>query len=268
MLFVPTTRRAARLHTHIIILAPSPYLSIYKIELPTQKSKPSRNREASKPARSQPKAARGSHNGSSSSSSSPAMAAAALTQVGTGGGAATSRFAAACGALRQYVKAAEAERMHARPAAVPVRPLPLMPGADVSEASPDGIDLAQAAPAPAPAQMTIVYGGRVLVLDDIPADKAAGLLRLAAGTAAAQEGTGTVEQRRPPVPSAAGRSPCPTCKWRGRRRCNGSWRSARSGSPRAWSRTDGRTPPTPALTTSSSRSDSCSRSVSLYACSF
>lgn len=125
------------------------------------------------------------------------MAAAALTPVGTGGAAAaTSRFAAACGALSQYVKAAEAERKHAhaRPAAVPVRPLPLMPGADVSDASPDdGLDdLAQAAPAPAQ-MMTIVYGGRVLVLDDVPADKAAGLLRLAAagGAAAAQEGAGT-----------------------------------------------------------------------------
>jgi jasmonate ZIM domain-containing protein len=29
------------------------------------------------------------------------------------------------------------------------------------------------------AQMTIFYGGRVLVLDDVPADKAAGLLQLA-----------------------------------------------------------------------------------------
>ncbi|MBO8831361.1 protein TIFY, partial [Staphylococcus aureus] len=53
-----------------------------------------------------------------------------------------------------------------------------------------GLDhLAQAAQ-----MMTIVYGGRVLVLDDVPADKAAGLLRLAAaatGAAAAQEGAGT-----------------------------------------------------------------------------
>ncbi|XP_066342334.1 protein TIFY 11e-like [Miscanthus floridulus] len=125
------------------------------------------------------------------------MAAAALTPVGTGGAAAaTSRFAAACGALSQYVKAAEAERKHAhaRPAAVPVRPLLLMPGADVSDAcSPDdGLDhLAQAAPAPAQ-MMTIVYGGRVLVLDDVPVDKAAGLLLLAAGgAAAAQEGAAT-----------------------------------------------------------------------------
>ncbi|KAF8723326.1 hypothetical protein HU200_021848 [Digitaria exilis] len=97
------------------------------------------------------------------------MAAAAPASGGTGGGAwpATSRFAAACGALSQYVRAAaEAERgaQHARPRP---RPLPLMPGADVED----------------PAQMTIVYGGRVVVLDDVPADKAAGLLRLAAAAA-------------------------------------------------------------------------------------
>ncbi|KAF8720755.1 hypothetical protein HU200_023665 [Digitaria exilis] len=99
------------------------------------------------------------------------MAAAAPASGATGGGAwpATSRFAAACGALSQYVRAAaEAERgaQHARP-----RPLPLMPGADVDAAGED------------PAQMTIVYGGRVVVLDDVPADKAASLLRLAAAAA-------------------------------------------------------------------------------------
>ncbi|KAG2538278.1 protein TIFY 11e-like [Panicum virgatum] len=94
----------------------------------------------------------------------------------TGGGpaATTSRFAAACGALSQYVRAAGAERARAGawPAVpVPVRPLPLMPGADVEDP--------EAGPAPA-AQMTIVYGGRALVLDDVPADRAADLLRLAA----------------------------------------------------------------------------------------
>ena len=98
----------------------------------------------------------------------------------TGGGpaATTSRFAAACGALSQYVRAAGAERARAgaRPAVpVPVRPLPLMPGADVEDP--------EAGPAPA-AQMTIVYGGRALVLDDVPADRAADLLRLAAAAAA------------------------------------------------------------------------------------
>ncbi|CAN6299558.1 unnamed protein product [Urochloa humidicola] len=110
---------------------------------------------------------------------------------GTGGGAwpaaaATSRFAAACGALSQYVKAAERAQVQA-PAR---RPLPLMPGADV-----DGRE--DAAP-PLPAQMTIVYGERVLVLDAVPADKAAGLLRLAAA-AAAEPQTGAAADLLLPV---------------------------------------------------------------------
>ncbi|KAJ1295618.1 hypothetical protein BS78_01G236900 [Paspalum vaginatum] len=105
------------------------------------------------------------------------MAAAAATSGG-GTAAAPSRFAAACGALSQYVKAAEAERWttRARPGAT-VRPLPLMPGADVDQ---DDDEPAGAAPAPAAQQLTIVYGGRALVLDDVPADRAAELLRLAA----------------------------------------------------------------------------------------
>ncbi|CAN6288298.1 unnamed protein product [Urochloa humidicola] len=89
--------------------------------------------------------------------------------------ATTSRFAAACGALSQYVRAAEAAR--ARAADAPVRPLPLMPGADVGEEA-----------GPAPAQMTIVYGGRALVLDDVPADRAADLVRLAAAAAVGRGG--------------------------------------------------------------------------------
>ncbi|CAN6318606.1 unnamed protein product [Urochloa humidicola] len=91
----------------------------------------------------------------------------------------TSRFAAACGALSQYVRAAEAER--ARAAAPVVRPLlPLMPGADVGEEA-----------GPATQQLTIVYGGRALVLDDVPADRAADLLQLAAAAA----GRGGMEQQ-------------------------------------------------------------------------
>ncbi|XP_066342194.1 protein TIFY 11e-like [Miscanthus floridulus] len=104
------------------------------------------------------------------------MAAAAAPSGGTGNNTAatttTSRFAAACGALSQYVKAAEAERTRARPPAV--RPLPLMPGADVDQ---------EEEPETAAAQLTIVYGGRALVLDDVTADKAADLLRLAAAAA-------------------------------------------------------------------------------------
>lgn len=107
------------------------------------------------------------------------MMAAAAPSGGTGKNTAAtattpSRFAAACGALSQYVKAAEAERTRARP---PVRrPLPLMPGADVDQEEPETA-----------AQLIIVYGGRALVLDDVAADKAADLLRLAA--AAARGGT-------------------------------------------------------------------------------
>ena len=112
------------------------------------------------------------------------MAAAAPASGGTARAwpPAASRFAAACGALSHYIRSAEAERAQAPPAApVPVRrPLPLMPGADVGAPDP------AAEAAPAPAQMTIVYGDQVLVLDGVPADRAAGLLRLA--TAAARGG--------------------------------------------------------------------------------
>ena len=113
----------------------------------------------------------------------------------TGGGpaATTSRFAAACGALSQYVRAAGAERARAGawPAVpVPVRPLPLMPGADVEDP--------EAGPAPA-AQMTIVYGGRALVLDDVPADRAADLLRLAAAAAAVPGRLSSAADLLPPV---------------------------------------------------------------------
>ncbi|CAN6293707.1 unnamed protein product [Urochloa humidicola] len=108
---------------------------------------------------------------------------AAAAPAATGGAwpaaeAATSGFAAACGSLSQYVKAAEAERAQA-PAR---RPLPLMPGADV-----DGGEDPAAAGAALPAQMTIVYGEKVLVLHGVPADTAACLLRLAAAAAAAAE---------------------------------------------------------------------------------
>jgi jasmonate ZIM domain-containing protein len=68
--------------------------------------------------------------------------------------------------IRRYVKQqAAAETMEARSVA-----LPLMPGADLTQ------EEERLQPA---AQMTIFYGGgRVLVLDDVPADKAAGLLQL------------------------------------------------------------------------------------------
>ncbi|CAL4933208.1 unnamed protein product [Urochloa decumbens] len=93
------------------------------------------------------------------------------------------RFAAACGALSQYVKAAEAERAAAATAARPVAVLPLMPGADVP-AHEEEHEAEAAGPAPA-AKLTICYGGQVVVLDDVPADRAAELLRLAAAPRAA-----------------------------------------------------------------------------------
>ncbi|TVU30925.1 hypothetical protein EJB05_22578, partial [Eragrostis curvula] len=96
------------------------------------------------------------------------------------------RFAAACGVLSRHVKAAEkaAAVMEAvaRPAATVVA-LPLMPGADVSPAQEEH-EPAQAQAAP---QLTIFYGGRMVVLDDVPADKAAQVFRLAA---AAKEAPG------------------------------------------------------------------------------
>ncbi|XP_048543452.1 protein TIFY 11e-like [Triticum urartu] len=77
------------------------------------------------------------------------------------------RFAAACGVLSRCIKAADA-----RPA--PTVVLPLMPGAEVPAQD------EHAGPAPEHAQMTIFYGGQVLVLDEVPADRAAELLRVAA----------------------------------------------------------------------------------------
>uniref|UniRef100_A0A0E0BA05 Uncharacterized protein n=1 Tax=Oryza glumipatula TaxID=40148 RepID=A0A0E0BA05_9ORYZ len=69
--------------------------------------------------------------------------------------AATSRFAAACGALSQYVRAADS--VHRARTAAAARPLPLMPGADVA-----GDERPEEEGAAAVAQMTIFYGGRVL----------------------------------------------------------------------------------------------------------
>ncbi|KAG2538276.1 hypothetical protein PVAP13_9NG406414 [Panicum virgatum] len=51
-----------------------------------------------------------------------------------------------------------------------------MPGADV----PVAVAHEEAEPGPAPRQLTISYGGRVVVLEDVPADRAAELLRGAA----------------------------------------------------------------------------------------
>uniref|UniRef100_A0ACD5XGH4 Uncharacterized protein n=1 Tax=Avena sativa TaxID=4498 RepID=A0ACD5XGH4_AVESA len=96
------------------------------------------------------------------------------------------RFAAACGVLSRCVKAADA-----RPAATVA--LPLMPGADVSVQD-------EHAPAAADgAQMTIFYGGRVLVLDEVPADMAAELLRVTATAAATPRASGESTDRDLPM---------------------------------------------------------------------
>ncbi|KAL6883354.1 hypothetical protein ACP4OV_010768 [Aristida adscensionis] len=130
------------------------------------------------------------------------MVAAAAGMSGTTKGRA--RFAAACGVLSRYVRAAaaaEAPEAEARPPpAVAVALLPLMPGADVPALAPaQQEEDHEAGPAPAPAPLTIFYGGRVVVLDDVPADRAAELLRLAAAAAGSNGGA-----RVPAVAAAAG----------------------------------------------------------------
>ncbi|KAF7094743.1 hypothetical protein CFC21_097027 [Triticum aestivum] len=87
------------------------------------------------------------------------------------GSAKSRRFAAACSVLSRCIKAAEA-----RPVA-----LPLMPGAEVPALQ----DEHAVGPAPEHAQMTIFYGGQVLVLDEVPAERAAELLRVAAAAGTA-----------------------------------------------------------------------------------
>ena len=87
------------------------------------------------------------------------------------GSAQSRRFAVACGVLSRCIKAAEA-----RPVV-----LPLMPGAEVPAE-----DERAAGPAPASAHMTIFYGGQVLLLDEVPDDRAAELLRVAAAAGGAR----------------------------------------------------------------------------------
>ncbi|KAL5224395.1 hypothetical protein ABZP36_011034 [Zizania latifolia] len=107
------------------------------------------------------------------------------TEEAGAGGSTTSRFAAACGALSQYVRAADHHRARTALAPAPappaVRPLPLMPGADVVTGTDEqgGGEVSGRAGA---AQLTIFYGGRMLVLDQFPPDRAAALLRLAAAS--------------------------------------------------------------------------------------
>ncbi|CAD6212513.1 unnamed protein product [Miscanthus lutarioriparius] len=91
------------------------------------------------------------------------------------------RFAVACSVLSQCVRA-ETAAAHSRPAVQPqaasASPMLLMPGADV--VSDETVPTPTPAPAPASAKLTIVYGGRVLVFDDVRADRAAEVMRVAA----------------------------------------------------------------------------------------
>ncbi|KAM3063054.1 hypothetical protein ACUV84_006021 [Puccinellia chinampoensis] len=108
-------------------------------------------------------------------------------------GAGGSRFAAAFGLLRQYMK----EQPGGRGAAVT---MDLMPGANCVEGAEERIkktmelfpqqagtlndNSRQRIMEPERAQLTIFYGGKTIVFDDFPADKAGELMQLAASFAA------------------------------------------------------------------------------------
>jgi len=92
------------------------------------------------------------------------------------------RFTVACGVLSRCVKDEAAARNNAAAAAAQAAAactMLLMPGADVAPAAGEEEATTEAAPA-GQGQLKISYGGRVLVFDDVPADRAAELARAAA----------------------------------------------------------------------------------------